>query len=766
MLHPIYSPVKGNPSFCLLFLIFFVLAFPSLSHAQIRLTDFIYSGSGSHFLHSPKAMITSDDGAFVYALSEKSNAIAIFSRDTESGELTFIAEENNMNNTGSGLKGGSDMILSSDGLQMYVSAAKDASISVYNRNQETGLLTFAACHKNNEENVNGLEEVSSLVLTPNEKFLYAAGAGEDAIVIFERDREDGSLTYATTKYNSKTGIQGLKYPTDLTLHPVENYLYATCFSGNSIVVFQYDPYSTNLSYKTTYYDGVDGVEGLDGAITSAITPDGAYFYTVGKFDETIALFEPSTSNYELNFTGVSAAPISDAGGLHEATYVAIINTGSNVLISNSGNNSLLLFNRNDDSGDLIYDNTFENGVDDIAGLEYAHAICESPDLKNVYVAGYQEGAIAIFDHEVNTTEFTFNSMIKDLAEVQKMDGTSSVALSPDGQHVYSASMEDNTLVVFDRNSENGELSFKGNFSNGANSVSGIEGAKVVKVSPDGNNVYVAGFTNNALAVFTRNPSSGLLTFQSEIGEAVAEGLRGPYDLLVSGDGRFVYVSAFWESALFVFSRNTNNGGLTLVEKIEETEDNGLEDMTYLTALAFSADQNELYATSFHDHTLHVFKRSASTGKLTFLEKHTNGQEETRGLKGACAVAASPSGDRVILAGKKDSGLAVFVRNSSTGALTFESLENEGIDGTMLAGTVALQFSLDGSTLYGTSVTENFLFKYAYNSATGSLSEGEIMIDDDLGISGLDGAMSLSLTSDGRYIYVGSYDDDAIAVIRK
>ena len=767
MLHHIYSPVKGNLSFCLLVLTFISLACPSASHAQINLVDFIYSGKGSTFLNSPAAMVTSEDGAFVYVLSKKSSAIAIFSRDLESGELTFLAAEagNNADESSSRLKGGSDMILSSDGLQLYVAAASDASISVYNRNGTTGLLTFTASHKNNSGNIKGLEEVSSLVLTPNEKFLYAAGAGEDAIVIFIRDREDGSLTYATTKYNEKSGIEGLKYPMDLTLNPVSNYLYATCFSGNSIVVFEYDPYSTSLTYKATYYNGEEGIQGLEGAMTSTITPDGAYLYTVGKFDSRVSLFMPSAINHELDYVGVPDEITSAAGDLNEATYITTVNEGNNILISNSGNNSLWLFSRNDDNGELVFMSTFENGVDGVAGLEYAYAICESPDLKNVYVGGYEEGAVAIFDQDINAADFTFHSAVKEVVDVQKMDGTSSVAVSPDVQHVYSVSMEDNNLVVFDRNSENGMLTFKANLSNGDHNVSGIKGAKSVKVSPDGNNVYVTGFIDNALAVFTRNQSTGLLTFHSKIGESEAEGLRGPCDLLVSGDGRFVYVSAFWEGALFVFSRNTNNGGLSFVEKIAAAADNALEDMVFLTALAFSSDQNELYATSYHDHTLHVFKRNNSTGKLTFWAKHKNGNGEVRGLGGACAIAVSPDGGRVIVAGKKDNGFAVFVRNSNTGALVFESVVGGNIEGNILRGIVALQFSLDGSALYGTSITDDYLFKYAYDSSNGSFTEGEILVDDESGINGLDGAMSLSLTSDGRFIYVGSYQDDAIVVIR-
>ena len=49
-------------------------------------------------------------------------------------------------------------------------------------------------------------------------------------------------------------------------------------------------------------------------------------------------------------------------------------------------------------------------------------------------------------------------------------------------------------------------------SDAAGTVDGLDGASSVSTSPDGGNVYVASSTDKALAVFSRNPTTGALGY--------------------------------------------------------------------------------------------------------------------------------------------------------------------------------------------------------------------------------------------------------------
>ena len=87
-------------------------------------------------------------------------------------------------------------------------------------------------------------------------------------------------------------------------------------------------------------------------------------------------------------------------------------------------------------------------------------------------------------------------------------------MSPDGRNVYVASYNDDAVTILSRDaSDNGKLSFIQVLKGGPDGVDGLDGARSVTVSPDGKNVYVASFGDNAVAIFSRDASdNGKLSF--------------------------------------------------------------------------------------------------------------------------------------------------------------------------------------------------------------------------------------------------------------
>src|SRR5262249_22127444 len=98
---------------------------------------------------------------------------------------------------------------------------------------------------------------------------------------------------------------------------------------------------------------------------------------------------------------------------------------------------------------------------------------------------------------------------------------SRVAVSPDGENVYVASSTGNAVALFGRVS-GGRLQRMGCIGNadgpgntgapGPTScigADGLGGAHGIAVSPDGENVYVASSTGNAVAIFGRVEGGGL-----------------------------------------------------------------------------------------------------------------------------------------------------------------------------------------------------------------------------------------------------------------
>jgi 6-phosphogluconolactonase (cycloisomerase 2 family) len=85
-----------------------------------------------------------------------------------------------------------------------------------------------------------------------------------------------------------------------------------------------------------------------------------------------------------------------------------------------------------------------------------------------------------------------------------------VAVSGDGKHVYACGFG-NAVVVFARNAATGALTWVESDHEGVGGVTGIAFCGSLALSPDGQHVYAIGSIDKALAVFDRDPATGALT---------------------------------------------------------------------------------------------------------------------------------------------------------------------------------------------------------------------------------------------------------------
>ena len=212
----------------------------------------------------------------------------------------------------------------------------------------------------------------------------------------------------------------------------------------------------------------------------------------------------------------------------------------------------------------------------------------SPDGRYAYVASSRSDAIAIFARNERTGALLQRSGTDGCvaakgaggcAKAIGLDGPNSVALSPDGRYLYATSRNSNSVAAFRRNASTGALT---QLRGGAGCVSGLPvpgcgtgralvGPDVLVVSPDGRNVYVGSFFGNAVAVFARSASTGALTQPAETAGCIAAsatsscatalGLEAPEGMAISADGTSLYVAGALSNALVAFARDTSTGAL-------------------------------------------------------------------------------------------------------------------------------------------------------------------------------------------------------------
>jgi len=278
-----------------------------------------------------------------------------------------------------------------------------------------------------------------------------------------------------------------------------------------------------------------------------------------------------------------------------------------------------------------------------------------------------------------------------LVETVPSQGVADVAVSPDGATVYAVSNRgQSALEVFSRNTTTGTLTFLERFTNDVAGVTGIAGAVGVLVSPEGRTVYVSGHQTSSVAIFQRNLSTGRLTYAGVVNLSGITGQGGAFRAAVTDDGRFLYVPNF-NNALVVFARNANTGSLDPIQTIFGDTDGitGLEG-GFNAELTDDPDQATLYVAGFTKGTVAVFSRNANTGLLTFRQ---GAQEIYRTF----SVAPGIGGDLVYAT--TGESLAVFARDG-LGRLSLQGEITNGENGVVgLLGSRDILLSHDGRHIY-------------------------------------------------------------------
>lgn len=361
----------------------------------------------------------------------------------------------------------------------------------------------------------GLVSVSSVALSPDDVNLYATGAGEDAIQIFVRDAVTGALYSGGAVREIDVGVSGLDGVRDVVVAPSGDYVYAVSANDDAAVAFARSPGGI-LTFVNAEFDGVGGANGLDGAFALAISPDGKNVYVASDVDDAVAIF------------GVVPGAFNGGGGLTPAGF-------------------------------------FQDGVGGVNGLAIAQSVAVSPDGKNVYVGGRGDDAIAVFSRDTNIGALQFQTAVTNAG----LDGITDVALSPDGAFLYATGFDADALVRFTRNPTTGALTNPSVTSHAAGVEDGLDGPRSVEISRDGTRLVVTGDVGSVLALYRRDPDSGVLKrIQAETDqERTGDALAGVRATALSRDGRHLYAAAPIDDAVVAFAPEPEAASLALVAAI-------------------------------------------------------------------------------------------------------------------------------------------------------------------------------------------------------
>jgi len=434
---------------------------------------------------------------------------------------------------------------SADGTRLYVASESQSSVAQLGRDPADGSTTLLKTVFSNRDGVVGMTGASDVALGPAQTHVYASGPGDAAIAVF-----DAALTFMAVERNSAGAVAGLRQPTSVAISPDGLFAYTTGFGDRAVSIFARTEDGT-LAFSEVYR-GLAG-ERLDQPIALAMDPDGEFLLVADFGSEAVRLLlrDPSSGSLTAGPTIGSADGITDLRGVAGVAIAADRTLAAAISVLSD---TVILFDLTPDEPSLSFRGT-------MSGLDQPSSLTFSGDAAYLYSASSGAGAVLAFERQAQNPSFPRVDLARDGEDgVNGLDGVASIAIAPDGDHLYSASGGGifqldgaNAVATFARDPGSGALDFVESIDSDAVEAGGLLGATAVAVSPDATLVAVAGFAGNSVTLLHRAPASGRLEPAQVFSTANGNGgLSGASALAFSPRGAELYATAFADNALHAF----------------------------------------------------------------------------------------------------------------------------------------------------------------------------------------------------------------------
>lgn len=733
--------------------LFFFSLISSLS-AQLHYEGMVFQGLGKPFLDNASAVDVSPDGQFLYVTSFDDGAISLFERNSD-GSIVFVEAVKNELNDLSGLTEAREVKVSPDNRHVYATGYADDALLYFEKDESTGKLTLAGKYINGENGIEGLNGAFVMDFSPDGNFLYVIGREENAVAVFQRNVNDGSLELKQVVRDDQAGVQYINYPTSVKVSPDGNHVMVVGYADQAISCFNRNGLTGTLTFNNVIRRTDLSGSALEGPFGMSISGDGKNIYIANTDGNSVDVFSRNINtgaithqqNFENGTNGVS--------GLQATTALEVSADGQQVYVAGTGDDAMVIFDRNTLNGQLTYQSTFENNMASVTNLDYPVAFAVSEHFNEFYVADFGSNALLSFEREDEEISFGFSEKGNGMG-VNGLQGVVSATLSPDGNHLYAAGDAGDAVVIFEHNQADGKLNYL-SFLEDGNGIDGLNGAREVLFAPNGIDAYIAGYWDNTVSHFTRDVNTGALTFVDKQKDGLfgVDGIAGANSMVMTNNGNYVFASGFWDNAIAVFEKNESDGSLDYVSTVYDGQ-NGVEGIGGVVQLLMNDNDSKLYAVGSEDEAVVVFDVDVTNGSLSF--------NEMLSVAGVARVALSPQGNHLYSVSETTNTANQFLVNDD-GTLVWQAEYLDGIGGGTtegLEGVNNLAVSHSGELVYFTSQSANTIAAYRRDPVSGDLIFEKLRENDVDGVHGISGVSSIIMSTSDKFIYATSATDQAIA----
>ncbi|MFV0188522.1 beta-propeller fold lactonase family protein, partial [Empedobacter falsenii] len=216
----------------------------------------------------------------------------------------------------------------------------------------------------------------------------------------------------------------------------------------------------------------------------------------------------------------------------------------------------------------------------------------------------ETGAITFVEQHLNGV----NGNLLDQDFWPTLSPIKNIATSADGKFLYVTATVSNTVSVYSIDQMTGRLTLVVVYVDGVDGIDGLQGASSLLLSPDGKHLYVSGQKENAVAIFNVNQTTGRLTYLNKLAQGVGgiTSLNGVRSLAINPDGKYLYASAISSNAVTAFSRDVSTGLLT-VNTVFTNGVGGIADLSAPSGMMMDPLSRNLYVSGQNSASIVVFE---------------------------------------------------------------------------------------------------------------------------------------------------------------
>jgi DNA-binding beta-propeller fold protein YncE len=354
-------------------------------------------------LSGAQDVVLSPDGKFAYVPSAGSNGVAWFARDEASGRLVQkgcvkdVPREDDCDK-GRALIGASSAAVSADGLHLYVTSRFSDAIAIFTRDLETGAIEQAGCIS--QTGTDGLcadgtalTGASSVSVSPDGASVYVTAAEIGAVTWYARDAATGLLTPKGCLVDDApeggvcTTSKPLAGAGDSTITPDGGQVIVAGRTNNTLTVFTRDPATGNLAqaacFQNQFARGDEVIPDPDAEEEEFEEEEEEFEDEPEEEEEPVEEEEVEEDDEDALLPGCT--PAKALSSLSEVTTSA---DGRAVFATGGG--TMAAFQRDPLTGSLTQFACAERyrtykSCTSARGLSSASGIAASPDARNLYV---------------------------------------------------------------------------------------------------------------------------------------------------------------------------------------------------------------------------------------------------------------------------------------------------------------------------------------------------------------------------------------------